>query len=55
MLASGTGKGIDGSVITNATPFEWVWKLVLDKFSGAPLDFDDLLSLFHFFVLIADT
>ncbi|KAF4597047.1 hypothetical protein EYR40_007497 [Pleurotus pulmonarius] len=41
LLTSGTGRGTDGSDMTYATPFEWVWKLVLDEFPGASLDFAD--------------
>lgn len=42
LLTGGAGKGTNGFIdITCATPFEWVWELVLNEFSGANLDFDD--------------
>lgn len=42
LLTSGTNKGTDGSDITFATLFEWVWELVKEEFPGANLYFDDL-------------
>jgi hypothetical protein len=42
LLTGGTNKGTRSSDITFATPMEWVWKLVKDKFPGANLYFDDL-------------
>ena len=42
LLTGGTNKGTDSSDITFATPMEWVWDLVKDKFPGANLYFDDL-------------
>lgn len=42
LLTGGTNNGTDGSDITFATPFEWVWELVLKEFPGANLSFDDL-------------
>jgi hypothetical protein len=41
LLTGGTNKGTDGSDITFATLFEWVWCLVKDKF-GANLYFNNL-------------
>ena len=46
LLTSGTNKATDGSDITFATLFEWVWELVKDEFPGANLYFDDLEALF---------
>ncbi|TFY75008.1 hypothetical protein EWM64_g9004 [Hericium alpestre] len=42
LLTGGTSKGTDGSDITFATLFEWVWELVKEEFPGANLYFDDL-------------
>ena len=42
LLTGGTSKGTDGSDITFATPFEWVWDLVKEEFPGASLYFDNL-------------
>jgi hypothetical protein len=42
LLTGGTSKGVELPVITYATPMEWVWELVKDKFPGANLYFDDL-------------
>ena len=42
LLTGGTNKGTDGSDITFATPFEWVWDLVKEEFPGANLYFDNL-------------
>ncbi|KAL1681242.1 hypothetical protein EV122DRAFT_275603 [Schizophyllum commune] len=39
LLTSGLG-GTDTSDITFATPMDWVWKLIQQKFPGAELDFD---------------
>jgi len=46
LLTSGTNKGTDGSDITFATLFEWVWELVGDEFPGANLNFEDLEAFF---------
>lgn len=46
LLTGGTNKGTDGSDITFATLFEWVWELVKDEFPGANLYFDDLEAFF---------
>jgi hypothetical protein len=46
LLTGGTSKGTDGSDVTYATLFEWVWELVLEEFPGANLDFDDLEAFF---------
>lgn len=40
MLTGGTSQGTDGSDITFATLFEWVWDLV-KEFPGANLYFDN--------------
>jgi hypothetical protein len=42
LLTGGTNKGTDGSDITFATLFEWVWDLVKEEFPGANLYFDNL-------------
>ena len=42
LLTGGTDKGTDPSDITYATPMEWVWDLIKDRFPGANLYFDDL-------------
>ncbi|KIM25253.1 hypothetical protein M408DRAFT_331350 [Serendipita vermifera MAFF 305830] len=42
LLTGGTSKGTSSSDITFATPMEWVWDLIKDKFPGANLYFDDL-------------
>ncbi|CAL1713291.1 unnamed protein product [Somion occarium] len=42
LLTGGTNKGTDGSDITFATLFEWVWHLVKEEFPGANLYFDNL-------------
>lgn len=42
LLTGGANSGTDGSDITFATHFEWVWELVEEEFPGASLDFDDL-------------
>jgi hypothetical protein len=42
LLTGGTNKGTGSSDITFATPMEWVWDLIKDKFPGANLYFDDL-------------
>ena len=39
LLTGGTNKGTGGSDITFASPFEWVWDLVKEEFSGANLYF----------------
>lgn len=41
LLTGGTNEGTDGSGITYATPFEWVWELVCKEFPGANLYFED--------------
>ena len=46
LLTGGTNKGTDGSDVTFATLFEWVWELVKDEFPGANLYFDDLEAFF---------
>ncbi len=46
LLTGGTNKGSDGSDITFATLFEWIWNLVQDEFPGANLYFDDLQAFF---------
>jgi len=42
LLTGGTNKGTG---FTFATPFEWVWELVLKEFPGANLYFDDLPAI----------
>lgn len=42
LLTGGTNKGTDGSDITYATLFVYIWELVLDKFPGANLYWDDI-------------
>ncbi|KAH8999802.1 hypothetical protein EDB86DRAFT_3138975, partial [Lactarius hatsudake] len=42
LLTGGTNKGTDGSDITFATLFVWVWDLVKEEFPGANLYFDNL-------------
>ena len=42
LLTSGANKGTDGSDVTFATLFEWVWELVKEEFPGANLYFDNL-------------
>ncbi|KAI0320034.1 hypothetical protein OF83DRAFT_1169689 [Amylostereum chailletii] len=42
LLTGGTNEGTDGSDITFATLFEWVWDLVKGEFPGANLYFDNL-------------
>ncbi|KIO20956.1 hypothetical protein M407DRAFT_10635 [Tulasnella calospora MUT 4182] len=42
LLTGGTNEGTDGSDITFATLFEWLWTLVKDEFPGANLYFDNL-------------
>jgi hypothetical protein len=42
LLSGGSGSGSDGSDITYATLFEWVWELVCAKFPSASLYFNDL-------------
>jgi hypothetical protein len=42
LLTGGTNKGTGSSDITFATPMEWVWDLIKNKFPGANLYFDDL-------------
>ncbi|KAJ7211379.1 hypothetical protein GGX14DRAFT_534701 [Mycena pura] len=44
LLTGGASKGTDGSDITYATPFDWVWKLVLEEFPGANLYWDDIAA-----------
>ncbi|KAL1749250.1 hypothetical protein HDZ31DRAFT_71061 [Schizophyllum fasciatum] len=46
LLTGGTNKGTDGSDITFATPFEYVWELVKDEYPGANLYFDDTEAFF---------
>jgi len=42
LLTGGMNKGTNSSDITFATPMEWVWDLIKDKFPGAKLYFYDL-------------
>ena len=42
LLTGGTNKGTYSSDITFATPMEWVWDLIKDKFPGANLHPDNL-------------
>ncbi|EJU03122.1 hypothetical protein DACRYDRAFT_88149 [Dacryopinax primogenitus] len=42
LLTGGTNKGTDGSDITYATPFTYIWDLVLSEFPGANLYFQDI-------------
>jgi hypothetical protein len=42
LLTGGTYMGTDGSDITFATLFEWVWDLVKEEFPNANLYFDNL-------------
>ncbi|KAJ3753137.1 hypothetical protein EV360DRAFT_88066 [Lentinula raphanica] len=42
LLTGGTNKGTDGSDITYATLFEWVWDLVKAEFPGASLYFGNI-------------
>ena len=42
LLTGGTNKGTNSLDIAFATPMEWVWDLIKDKFPGANLYFDDL-------------
>ncbi|EJC99999.1 uncharacterized protein FOMMEDRAFT_142497 [Fomitiporia mediterranea MF3/22] len=42
LLTGGTNKGMDGSDITFATLFEWIWDLVKEEFPGANLYLDNL-------------
>ncbi|KAG8690111.1 hypothetical protein FRC11_013734 [Ceratobasidium sp. 423] len=44
LLSGGTNKGTDGSDITYATLFDWVWDLVLEEFPGANLYWDDIVA-----------
>jgi hypothetical protein len=46
LLTGGLNKGTDGSDITFATLFEWVWELVCDEFPGANLYFEDVEAFF---------
>ena len=41
-VRGGTNKGTDGSDITYATLFEHDWELILEKFPGASLYWDDI-------------
>lgn len=41
-LTSATNQGTDGSDITYATLFQYVWEVVLAKFPGASLYWDDI-------------
>ncbi|KAI0085547.1 hypothetical protein BDY19DRAFT_996676 [Irpex rosettiformis] len=42
VLTGGTNKGTDGTDITYATPFIYIWALILAKFPGANLYFEDI-------------
>lgn len=42
LLTGGTNKGTDGSDITFATPFEYIWDLVLEQYPGANLYWEDI-------------
>lgn len=42
LLTGESNTGTDGSDITYATPFEWIWQLVCREFPGAVLYFDSL-------------
>lgn len=42
LLTGGTNNGTDGSHITFATPFKYVWDSVKEEFPGADLYFDNL-------------
>jgi len=42
LITSGTNKGTDGSDITYATLFKYIWDLVLAEFPGANLYWDDI-------------
>lgn len=46
LVTGGSNKGTNGSDITYATPFEWVWEFVCKEFPGAVLYFDDLPAFF---------
>lgn len=43
-LTSGTNKGTNASDITYATPFKYIWDLVLEQYPGASLYWDDVHS-----------
>jgi hypothetical protein len=42
IITGGTNKGTDGSDITYATLFKYIWDLVLEEFPGANLYWDDI-------------
>ena len=42
ILTGGTNKGTDGTDITYATLFVYIWALILAKFPGANLYFEDI-------------
>ena len=44
LLTGGSNKDTDGSDITYATLFEWIWELVCKEFPGADLYFEDLVT-----------
>ncbi|KAH7881699.1 hypothetical protein F5I97DRAFT_1291768 [Phlebopus sp. FC_14] len=46
LLTGRSNKGTDGSDITYATLFEWIWELVCQEFPGANLYFEDLEAFF---------